>query len=153
MKLYHPISQPSRTCWLVDLLESRYICPLTALSSQTSCRANKTKGTLCHVSGRYAQGDLLFRALLWLCAQSPQTRLQILKPAEGGLYTGMHQAFWKIRRIEGFRSMWKGVSSVIVGAGMLCVLLWRVRSNDVYRSCACPLLLDLRGSEACHGWK
>ena len=57
------------------------------------------------------------------CAlKSPQTRLQVLKPAEGGLYTGMHQAFWKIRRIEGFRSMWKGVSSVIVGAGMLCAL-------------------------------
>ena len=56
----------------------------------------------------------------WLCAEVPQTRLQVLKPAEGGLYTGMHQAFWKIRRIEGFRSMWKGVSSVIVGAGTLC---------------------------------
>lgn len=62
------------------------------------------------------------RGLFWLCAEAPQTRLQVLKPAEGGLYTGMHQAFWKIRRIEGFRSMWKGVSSVIVGAGMLCVL-------------------------------
>ena len=54
----------------------------------------------------------------WRGAEVLQTRLQILKPAEGGLYTGMHQAFWKIRRIEGFRSMWKGVSSVIVGAGM-----------------------------------
>ena len=63
--------------------------------------------------------------LFWLCADTPQTRLQVLKPAEGGLYTGMHQAFWKIRRIEGYRSMWKGVSSVIVGAGMLCVPLGR----------------------------
>lgn len=62
-----------------------------------------------------------------------KTRLQVLKPAEGGLYTGMHQAFWKIRRIEGFRSMWKGVSSVIVGAGMLCVLLRGAQSNDVMK--------------------
>lgn len=71
--------------------------------------------------------------LSWLCAEAPQTRLQILKPAEGGLYTGMHQAFWKIRRIEGLRSMWKGVSSVIVGAGMLCVLLRRALSIDVVK--------------------
>lgn len=60
--------------------------------------------------------------LFWSCAEAPQTRLQVLKPAEGGLYTGMHQAFWKIRRIEGYRSMWKGVSSVIAGAGMMSVL-------------------------------
>lgn len=71
--------------------------------------------------------------LFGLCAEAPQTRLQVLKPAEGGLYTGMHQAFWKIRRIEGFRSMWKGVSSVIVGAGMLCALLQRSQSNDVLK--------------------
>ena len=67
------------------------------------------------------------REIFGPCAEAPQTRLQVLKPAEGGLYTGMHQAFWKIRRIEGFRTMWKGVSSVIVGAGMLCALLWRAQ--------------------------
>lgn len=75
----------------------------------------------------------LLRRLFWLCAEAPQTRLQVLKPAEGGLYTGMHQAFWKIRRIEGFRSMWKGVSSVIVGAGMLRVHYRRAQSNDVVK--------------------
>ena len=73
------------------------------------------------------------QGLFGLCADAPQTRLQVLKPAEGGLYTGMHQAFWKIRRIEGIRSMWKGVSSVIVGAGMLYVLLRRAESNDVLK--------------------
>lgn len=73
------------------------------------------------------------RRLFWLCAETLQTRLQVLKPAEGGLYTGMHQAFWKIRRIEGFRSMWNGVSSVIVGAGMRCVLSRRAWTNDVVK--------------------
>ncbi len=52
-----------------------------------------------------------------LYAESPQTRLQVLKPPQGGLYTGMRQAFWKIGKVEGFGSMWRGVSSVIIGAG------------------------------------
>ena len=50
-------------------------------------------------------------------AKAPQTRLQVLKPPQGGLYTGMRQAFWKIGNAEGFGSMWRGVSSVIIGAG------------------------------------
>ena len=49
--------------------------------------------------------------------EAPQTRLQVLKPPQGGLYTGMRQAFWKIGKVEGFGSMWRGVSSVIIGAG------------------------------------
>ena len=53
------------------------------------------------------------------CAQAPQTRLQVLRPAEGGLYTGMQQAFWRIGRVEGYRSMWRGVTSVAIGAGTL----------------------------------
>ncbi len=52
------------------------------------------------------------------CAQPPQTRLQVLKPAEGGIYTGMQQAFWRIGKLEGYGSMWKGVTSVIMGAGV-----------------------------------
>ena len=52
------------------------------------------------------------------CAQPPQTRLQVLKPAEGGIYTGMQQAFWRIGKVEGYGSLWKGVTSVIMGAGM-----------------------------------
>lgn len=56
--------------------------------------------------------------IAWLRSEASQTRLQVLKPAEGGLYTGMHQAFWKIGKLEGFGSMWRGVTSVIIGAGM-----------------------------------
>lgn len=46
-----------------------------------------------------------------------QTRMQILHPSSGGLYTGLTNAFSTIYRIEGWRTLWKGVSSVIVGAG------------------------------------
>lgn len=44
--------------------------------------------------------------------------MQILHPTTGGLYTGLTNAFSTIYRIEGWRTLWKGVSSVIVGAGM-----------------------------------
>lgn len=50
---------------------------------------------------------------------SLQTRMQILHPTTGGLYTGITNAVSTIYRIEGWRTLWKGVSSVIVGAGML----------------------------------
>lgn len=44
--------------------------------------------------------------------------MQILHPSTGGLYTGLTNAVSTIYRIEGWRTLWKGVSSVIVGAGM-----------------------------------
>jgi solute carrier family 25 (mitochondrial iron transporter), member 28/37 len=47
-----------------------------------------------------------------------QTRMQIINPSAGGLYTGLSNAVSTIYRIEGLRTLWRGVSSVIVGAGM-----------------------------------
>ncbi|KAL4874529.1 mitochondrial carrier domain-containing protein [Aspergillus karnatakaensis] len=46
-----------------------------------------------------------------------KTRMQVLHPTTGGLYTGLTHAVSTIYRIEGWRTLWKGVSSVIVGAG------------------------------------
>lgn len=46
--------------------------------------------------------------------------MQILHPTTGALYTGLTNAVSTIYRIEGWRTLWKGVSSVIVGAGMRC---------------------------------
>ena len=46
-----------------------------------------------------------------------KTRMQILPPTSGALYTGLTNAVSTIYRIEGWRTLWKGVSSVIVGAG------------------------------------
>jgi Mitochondrial carrier protein len=43
--------------------------------------------------------------------------MQVLHPTSGGLYTGITNAVSTIYRIEGWRTLWKGVSSVIVGAG------------------------------------
>ncbi|PGH04372.1 solute carrier family 25 (mitochondrial iron transporter), member 28/37 [Blastomyces parvus] len=46
-----------------------------------------------------------------------KTRMQVLNPSAGGLYTGLSNALTTISRIEGWRALWRGVSSVIVGAG------------------------------------
>ena len=46
-----------------------------------------------------------------------KTRMQIINPAAGGLYTGLSNAVSTIYRIEGLRTLWRGVTSVIVGAG------------------------------------
>jgi solute carrier family 25 iron transporter 28/37 len=45
--------------------------------------------------------------------------MQIINPSAGGLYTGLSNAVSTIYRIEGLRTLWRGVSSVIVGAGIL----------------------------------
>lgn len=45
--------------------------------------------------------------------------MQIINPAAGGLYTGLSHAISTIYRIEGLRTLWRGVTSVIIGAGVL----------------------------------
>jgi solute carrier family 25 (mitochondrial iron transporter), member 28/37 len=46
-----------------------------------------------------------------------KTRMQIINPAAGGLYTGLSNAVSTIYRIEGLKTLWRGVTSVVVGAG------------------------------------
>ncbi|RVX75311.1 hypothetical protein B0A52_00664 [Exophiala mesophila] len=46
-----------------------------------------------------------------------KTRMQIINPSAGGLYTGLSHAVSTIYRIEGLRTLWRGMTSVIVGAG------------------------------------
>lgn len=53
-----------------------------------------------------------------LHAQTAQTRLQVINPSPGGIYTSLTNAVSTITKIEGAASLWRGISSVIVGAGM-----------------------------------
>ena len=64
-------------------------------------------------------------------ANVSQTRLQVLKPREGGLYTGFWNAFSKVRTIEGGSRMWKGVSSVIIGAGLFQCTVLELRADMI----------------------
>lgn len=60
-------------------------------------------------------GPVLMQNLAFFLAS--QTRMQVLNPSAGGLYTGLSNAFSTITRVEGWRTLWKGLSSVVVGAG------------------------------------
>lgn len=46
-----------------------------------------------------------------------KTRMQIINPNPQAIYTGIQQAIIKICTTEGLKSLWRGVSSVIIGAG------------------------------------
>ncbi|KAI1796646.1 mitochondrial carrier [Ganoderma leucocontextum] len=48
---------------------------------------------------------------------SIKTRMQVFATSPAGVYTGVGNAFTRISSTEGMRALWRGVSSVIMGAG------------------------------------
>lgn len=46
-----------------------------------------------------------------------KTRMQIINPSPSAIYSGISNAFQTITRVEGARSLWRGVNSVVIGAG------------------------------------
>lgn len=46
-----------------------------------------------------------------------RTRMQVLSATPAATYTGVVQAFNRISTVEGARALWRGVASVILGAG------------------------------------
>ncbi|KAG9192359.1 hypothetical protein G6011_11093 [Alternaria panax] len=46
-----------------------------------------------------------------------KTRMQIVNPSPSAMYSGISNAMVTISRAEGFWSLWRGLSSVIMGAG------------------------------------
>ncbi|OQO01596.1 hypothetical protein B0A48_12632 [Cryoendolithus antarcticus] len=46
-----------------------------------------------------------------------KTRMQVVNPTPAAIYTGLGNAIATISRVEGYMSLWRGLSSVIVGAG------------------------------------
>jgi hypothetical protein len=86
----------------------------------------ESKGTHCHVSDRLAQGTRVvgrFSAVAQSSAHANasflhQTRMQVVSPTPAAVYTGIGNAIATISRVEGYASLWRGVSSVVVGAGM-----------------------------------
>jgi solute carrier family 25 iron transporter 28/37 len=56
-----------------------------------------------------------------------QTRMQILNPTPSAVYNGMIQGGYRIATGEGILSLWRGMSSVVVGAGLY---IWVVIRGD-----------------------
>ncbi|KAF2466822.1 mitochondrial carrier [Lindgomyces ingoldianus] len=46
-----------------------------------------------------------------------KTRMQVVNPSPTAVYTGISNAMVTISRAEGFRTLWRGLSSVVLGAG------------------------------------
>jgi len=45
--------------------------------------------------------------------------MQVVSPTPAAVYTGVSNAIATISRVEGVGALWRGISSVIVGAGMI----------------------------------
>lgn len=50
-----------------------------------------------------------------------QTRMQVMNPTPAAIYTGLGNAIATISRVEGYMSLWRGLSSVVLGAGQFSV--------------------------------
>ncbi len=61
--------------------------------------------------------DLSLRDVVSNVGESWQTRMQILNPTPSAVYKGVIQGTYRIASGEGFMSLWRGMSSVVVGAG------------------------------------
>ncbi|WFC99263.1 Fe(2+) transporter [Malassezia yamatoensis] len=46
-----------------------------------------------------------------------RTRMQVLSTSPAATYSGMAEALSRISSVEGFKGLWKGIASVILGAG------------------------------------
>lgn len=85
-----------------------------------------------------------------------QTRMQVINPGPTATYTSsIANALVTVSRVEGFRSLWKGLSSVVLGAG-ICTWLRFVSgraTNSNFRTCARRILRILRGHKTRSGWE
>lgn len=43
--------------------------------------------------------------------------MQVVNPTPAAIYTGLGNAIATISRVEGYMSLWRGLSSVVLGAG------------------------------------
>ena len=58
--------------------------------------------------------------------------MQVVNPTPAAIYSGIGNAIATISRVEGYMSLWRGLSSVIVGAGMFEMWkfwIWRKTSG------------------------
>ena len=83
--------------------------------------------------------------------------MQLVNASNSVVYEGLSNAIFSISRAEGVKSLWRGLSSVVAGAGMLKLLfavgLLALSLKRRIRACACGLLCYLRERKAYVGRK
>ena len=62
--------------------------------------------------------------------------MQVVRPTPAAVYTGITHAVSRIASTEGALTMWRGITSVILGAGNDVVDL----RLTLYRTCTCGVL-------------
>lgn len=72
---------------------------------------------------------------------SIKTRMQVLAPSKQAIYSGVSHAFSMIYKTEGLRTFWKGINSVVIGAGPSHALYF-----SVYERCKSIFGADQNGS-------
>jgi len=77
------------------------------LSSNAGVVANMAAGALAGITEHAVMFPI----------DSIKTRMQVFTASPAAIYTGMGNAITRISSTEGFRALWRGVTSVIVGAG------------------------------------
>lgn len=90
--------------------------PATWTPLLTRCR--NTRSCTQSTSSRYAastRDELEKSATDALTVQ--KTRMQVVNPSPTAMYSGISNAMVTISRVEGFRTLWRGLSSVVMGAG------------------------------------
>ena len=95
---------------------------------------------------------------VWMGRLTPplQTRMQVVNPSPAAVYTGISNAMITISRVEGFRSLWRGLSSVVLGAGTFSPQLEHGHfplTGEFGRPCTRRLFCVLRGSKARAWWE
>jgi len=55
--------------------------------------------------------------------------MQIINPTPSAVYNGVIQGTYRMATTEGILSLWRGMSSVIVGAGTLVVICDRAAAD------------------------
>ncbi|KAJ3220289.1 Fe(2+) transporter [Dinochytrium kinnereticum] len=67
---------------------------------------------------------------------SIKTRMQVLSPQPSALYTSVSNALKRITSTEGFNALWRGVNSVIIGAGPAHALYFATYEHSAAGACA-----------------
>lgn len=84
--------------------------------------------------------------------------MQIINPSANAVYKGVIQSTMRVASGEGVLKLWRGMSSVVVGAGRSLGESERSLAKGIFslsqllRTCTCCVFRNVRGSKALDGW-